>query len=440
MQRTCGRSRASDRTSSAVPSGESSSTKITSHAWLGSTASSPSRSASTLSRSLKVGTITDSRGEAPGRAARPAPARGAWPMATADALRHRSLIRGLTGSGGRGTLRAMVPDAPEKLARFIQSEVAKDPRQPVLPATPLDLLRPRRLLLAHQGAGLRRRRVRHRDSRRGRDRRRDGFHRADRQADGHLRERLRHLLARAMPLMPETLKEVVLEHYRREPERLYVRCLMPDGAVAPVTYADLVARGSQFAAAARSARCAQGRHRDRHPAALARPVLRVLRSRAGRPGADDPGAAELQAQPRALPRGARSAAPAHRRPRRRHRRGRRRALVGAKADRLGTAHACCSRGELPPDAAAVPDVSPAADDLVLLQHSSGSTGLKKGVALSNRAVLQQIRELRADAAPGEGRRDRVVASPVPRHGPDRLHDPAGGDGRARSPRSARSSG
>jgi acyl carrier protein len=31
----------------------------------------------------------------------------------------------------------MVPDAPEKLARFIQSEVAKDPRQPVLPATPL---------------------------------------------------------------------------------------------------------------------------------------------------------------------------------------------------------------------------------------------------------------------------------------------------------------
>ena len=31
----------------------------------------------------------------------------------------------------------MAPDAPEKLAKFIQSEVAKDPRQPVLPATPL---------------------------------------------------------------------------------------------------------------------------------------------------------------------------------------------------------------------------------------------------------------------------------------------------------------
>lgn len=35
-----------------------------------------------------------------------------------------------------------------------------------------------------------------------------------------------------------------------------------------------------------------------------------------------------------------------------------------------------------------PDVSP--DDLLLLQHSSGSTGLKKGVALSHRAVLNQI--------------------------------------------------
>ena len=31
----------------------------------------------------------------------------------------------------------MAPDAPEKLARFVQTEVAKDPRQPVLPATAL---------------------------------------------------------------------------------------------------------------------------------------------------------------------------------------------------------------------------------------------------------------------------------------------------------------
>ena len=71
MQRTRGRCWASSAPGAAVPSGESSSTKITSHAMAGSTASSPLRSASTLSRSLKVGTITDSRGEVPG-AGRPA--------------------------------------------------------------------------------------------------------------------------------------------------------------------------------------------------------------------------------------------------------------------------------------------------------------------------------------------------------------------------------
>jgi fatty-acyl-CoA synthase len=48
--------------------------------------------------------------------------------------------------------------------------------------------------------------------------------------------------------------------------------------------------------------------------------------------------------------------------------------------------------------APVPDVTPAGwagldrapDDLVLLQHSSGTTGLQKGVALSHRAVLNQL--------------------------------------------------
>lgn len=37
-----------------------------------------------------------------------------------------------------------------------------------------------------------------------------------------------------------------------------------------------------------------------------------------------------------------------------------------------------------------PQVSP--DDLLLLQHSSGSTGLKKGVALSHRAILAQVED------------------------------------------------
>jgi acyl-CoA synthetase (AMP-forming)/AMP-acid ligase II len=66
------------------------------------------------------------------------------------------------------------------------------------------------------------------------------------------------------------------------------------------------------------------------------------------------------------------------------------ALVGAEAGRLGSATLLLA-GELGPGDAPVPEVAPAPDDLVLLQHSSGSTGLKKGVALSNRAVLNQIR-------------------------------------------------
>jgi acyl-CoA synthetase (AMP-forming)/AMP-acid ligase II len=193
-----------------------------------------------------------------------------------------------------------------------------------------------------------------------------------------------------MPLMPETLKEVVLEHYRREPERLYVRCLMPDGAVAPVTYADLVARGSQFAAglAARGARkgdivivilphspdlfCAffGAVLGGQVPTILAPPSFKLNREHYRE---------ELEALLRRID--ARVVVTDRETA----------ALVGANADRLGTATTVLLAGELPPDAAAVPDVSPAADDLVLLQHSSGSTGLKKGVALSNRAVLQQIR-------------------------------------------------
>lgn len=45
---------------------------------------------------------------------------------------------------------------------------------------------------------------------------------------------------------------------------------------------------------------------------------------------------------------------------------------------------------MPPERVDVPDARVSADDVVLLQHSSGSTGLKKGVALSNRSVLHQI--------------------------------------------------
>lgn len=47
------------------------------------------------------------------------------------------------------------------------------------------------------------------------------------------------------------------------------------------------------------------------------------------------------------------------------------------------------------------------DDIVLLQHSSGTTGLKKGVALSNRAVVEQLRNY-SDAIDLD-ERDKIVS-------------------------------
>ncbi|MEJ5223256.1 MAG: AMP-binding protein [Anaerolineales bacterium] len=43
-----------------------------------------------------------------------------------------------------------------------------------------------------------------------------------------------------------------------------------------------------------------------------------------------------------------------------------------------------------PDFSTLPGLRRAAEDIVLLQHSSGTTGLQKGVALSHRAVLNQL--------------------------------------------------
>ncbi|HET7144750.1 MAG TPA: AMP-binding protein [Anaerolineales bacterium] len=43
-----------------------------------------------------------------------------------------------------------------------------------------------------------------------------------------------------------------------------------------------------------------------------------------------------------------------------------------------------------PDFDSLPGIKASADDIVLLQHSSGTTGLQKGVALSHKAVLNQL--------------------------------------------------
>jgi len=81
-------------------------------------------------------------------------------------------------------------------------------------------------------------------------------------------------------------------------------------------------------------------------------------------------------------------------------------FLGLEKSRLGTSWILLS-DTLPVAQASIPDVSIDPDDLVLLQHSSGSTGLKKGVALSNRAILRQIRDYAPTLA--LGKEDHIVS-------------------------------
>jgi acyl-CoA synthetase (AMP-forming)/AMP-acid ligase II len=187
--------------------------------------------------------------------------------------------------------------------------------------------------------------------------------------------------------MAETVREAVLGHFRAEPERLYVRCLMPDGAVLPVTYRTLVSRGSCFAeeVSRRGSRpgdivivilphspdlfCAffGAVLGGQVPSILSPPSFKLNREHYR---------AELEAllrriEAKVVVTDAETAS-----------------VIGAER-RLGDS-AVLLVEELSGKASAAPDVARSADDLVLLQHSSGSTGLKKGVALSNRAVLQQV--------------------------------------------------
>jgi acyl-CoA synthetase (AMP-forming)/AMP-acid ligase II len=188
--------------------------------------------------------------------------------------------------------------------------------------------------------------------------------------------------------MAETVRQAILEHCERQPERLYVRCLMPDGSVRPVSYQELVRRGSRISAEAASRGARWGDivivilpHSPdlfcaffgavlggQVPSILSPPSFKLN---------PEHYRAELEAllariDARVVVTDAETAA-----------------MLGVTGGKLGPS-ALLLVEDLPPDAAVVPDVRVSPEDLVLLQHSSGSTGLKKGVALSNRAVLNQI--------------------------------------------------
>jgi acyl-CoA synthetase (AMP-forming)/AMP-acid ligase II len=188
--------------------------------------------------------------------------------------------------------------------------------------------------------------------------------------------------------MPETVRQAILEHCERQPERLYVRCLMPDGSIEPVTYEALVSRGRRIAAALLERGAGPGdiaivilpHSADlfcaffgavlggQVPSILSPPSFKLNREHYR---------AELEAlltriDAKVVVTNAETAS-----------------LLEVEGRKLGPS-AMLLVEDLPPDTAVVPSVAVSPDDLVLLQHSSGSTGLKKGVALSNRAVLNQI--------------------------------------------------
>jgi fatty-acyl-CoA synthase len=56
---------------------------------------------------------------------------------------------------------------------------------------------------------------------------------------------------------------------------------------------------------------------------------------------------------------------------------------------------CSEIGAVEPDFTSLAGLKRSEDDIVLLQHSSGTTGLQKGVALSQRAVTHQLEKYRA---------------------------------------------
>ena len=184
-----------------------------------------------------------------------------------------------------------------------------------------------------------------------------------------------------------TLRGRLLDHYRRHADRLYVRVVFPDGREARLTYGGLVERGSQIARLLRAWGLPPGavclvivpHSPDLYcaffgailgglvPTILALPSFKL-------------NAEHYQQELAALL----------------DRIDGRAVLADAEtAERLSLRERGLGKArllivdEVAPEAGAIPDCEPQPDDIVLLQHSSGSTGLKKGVALSNRAVLAQ---------------------------------------------------
>lgn len=195
--------------------------------------------------------------------------------------------------------------------------------------------------------------------------------------------------------MAETLRDALLEHYRLRPDHLSFRCHTPAGTT-DLTFRTLVESGSRVARAMHAAGAGRG-----DIAVLILPQDAALFSAYA-------GALLGGLAPSILAEPSFKLNPAHYVEELSALLARleARILITDRAtaehlrlegDTLGTARILLA-GDIDQSPAPIPDVEVAPDDIALLQHSSGSTGLKKGVALSHAAVLTQIR-LYAAAVP-----------------------------------------
>jgi len=190
--------------------------------------------------------------------------------------------------------------------------------------------------------------------------------------------------------MADTLRDAILEHHARHPDRLYVRCVAPDGSDEAITYRTLAGRGSQFAAVYTSLGSNPGAiviiilphcadlYCAFFGAVLGGQIPSILAVPSFKLNAEH-WQHELEAllnriDARVLVTDTATASHL--------------TLTDGRVGRASVVLA--DRLEHAP--APIPHVQTAPADIVLLQHSSGSTGLKKGVALSNRSVLNQVED------------------------------------------------
>jgi fatty-acyl-CoA synthase len=186
----------------------------------------------------------------------------------------------------------------------------------------------------------------------------------------------------------ETLRDAILHYYHLDPGREYVRCHFPSGAHVSLTYGDLVTRGQRFAAAFSASRVPE------------RGVIVILLPHAVDLYCAFFGAVLSNRVPTILP------VPSFKLNRDHYQQELRSLLSRIDARVIVTdpqtgAQLTFTEGrldrallvlteQLPIVDETMPQPLVSPDDILLLQHSSGSTGLKKGVALSNRTVMQQV--------------------------------------------------